>query len=284
MTHSESSISDLFSRTCKALLSGAKFACPSVTYGEHDRAVHWKDNLMPSLREQSDIKNDLKSGAGKELKGKFRSAHSSAALVVNTFGPWRTNPGSLKLLGRAGFRSLRFEGVCPVWKDRKHITHPHLDVLLEGDTILAIESKCTEWMGPKTAELSDSYDNLEPQPNDPKSPFRPWLDEMKQLRTEPHRYKYLDAAQLIKHAFGLLRNFELRNVLLVYLYWEPRNRDDWPQCREHREEATTLAKKVAASCVQLIPLTYSQLWSEIGLFSPEHLVYLRTRYDLDVPV
>lgn len=237
---------------------------------------------MPSLRGQADIENDLRCGAGKELEKKFRSPHSSSALVVNTFGPWRTKPDSLNLVGQTGFRSLKFEAVCPVWKNRKYITHPHLDVLLEGDSLLAIESKCTEWMKPKTAELSDSYDDLKPQPDDRKSPFAPWFDEMKRLREKPGSYQYLDAAQLIKHAFGLLRHFEMRKVLLVYLYWEPRNRGDWLECGEHRKEADSLARKVAESCVELLPLSYSQLWHENGPFRPEHLAYLRTRYDLEV--
>jgi hypothetical protein len=95
---------ELLLRSCKALLAGAQAASPSIVYVEHDRAPHWNDNLLVSLRGQPDIKKDLESGAGKELEGKFCSAHSSSALVVNTFGPWRTNPSSLKLLGNANFR------------------------------------------------------------------------------------------------------------------------------------------------------------------------------------
>lgn len=273
----------LFARSCKALLLGAQSACPSVSYGEHDRTDHWKNNLMPSLREQSDIENDLRSGAGKELEGKFRSAYSSSALVVNTFGPWRTKPDSPKLFGRGGFSSLKFEAVCPVWKNRKYITHPHLDVLIEGDNVLAIESKCTEWMKPKTAELADSYDDLKPPPDDRKSPFAPWFDEMERLREKPRSYQYLDAAQLIKHAFGLLRHFEMREILLIYLFWEPSNQESWPECSEHRKEVDSLANKVAPSCVKLFPLAYRHLWREAGPFAPEHLAYLRTRYDLEVP-
>jgi hypothetical protein len=210
---------ELSQRSCVALRNGAEAASPLVLYDRNDRAPHWKNNLMQSLHDQHDIENDLQRGAGKELDGKFRSAHSSSALVVNTFGPWRSRPASLSLLGFTGFHSLRFEAECPVWKERKFITHPHLDALLEGHSLISIESKCTEWMTRKTADFSDSYKAL--KPNDSDSPFRPWFDEMLELRAEPDRYRYIDAAQLIKHAFGLLRHFEKRDVVLVYLYWEP---------------------------------------------------------------
>ena len=58
-------------------------------------------------------------------------------------GSWRTDPASLALGGTTGFRSMRFEAICPTGLGG---TSPHLDLLAEGDLLVAVESKCTEWM------------------------------------------------------------------------------------------------------------------------------------------
>src|SRR5260370_2533040 len=103
------------------------------------------------------IGDDLGSGAGCELDGKLRAAHSSAALAVNTFGPWREDASSLQV-GEMGFRRIRFEATCPTGLRG---TPPHLDLLADGDLPVAIESKCTEWMTPQEAIFSDSYGRLD---------------------------------------------------------------------------------------------------------------------------
>jgi len=95
--------------------------------------------------------------------------------------------------------------------------------------------------------------------------------------------RFFDAAQIIKHAFGLLRSFGTRKVQLVYLYWEPRNAGDWPECRELREQADDLANKVRRSTVRLIPMSYHELWEDWQSHNPPtHLEYLRNRYETDV--
>jgi hypothetical protein len=147
-------------------------------------------------------------------------------------------------------------------------------------TVVEFDAATFEWMKKKAANLSESYEAL--KPDDSHSPFKQWFDEMLELRAEPDRYNHIDAAQLIKHAFGLLRHFKMRNAVLVYLYWEPRNRDKWPQCEEHRKEAEALASKVRASCVKLSPISYRELWSQGLFFSADHMTYVMTRYDLAV--
>ena len=51
-------------------------------------------------------------------------------------------------------------------------------------------------------------------------------------------YRYLDAAQLVKHSLGLMRGCP--QAMLVYLYWEPRNWREFREFREHREEIADL--------------------------------------------
>ncbi len=102
----------LRSRSYVALLAGAREASPSVRYDQEGYAPRWEENLLAVLP-LADLVTDLGSGAGRKLDGKLRAAHSSTALVVNTFGPWRSDPTSLHLGGITGLRSLRFEATCP---------------------------------------------------------------------------------------------------------------------------------------------------------------------------
>src|SRR5690348_7561876 len=109
-------------RSCAALLAGARRAAGSIDYDRRGYTSCWQDNLMAGLP-LHEIALDLGSGAGRELENKLSAAHSSAALVVNSFGSWRTRPEALRLAGAAGFRSLRFEATC---KTGLRGTPPHL--------------------------------------------------------------------------------------------------------------------------------------------------------------
>jgi hypothetical protein len=169
---------------------------------------------------------------------------------------------------------MRFEMTFPTGLGG---TPPHLDLFADGDSTVAVESKCTEWMDCKPAVFSSSYDRLRSWLGG-----SAWFDVMRELRATP-RYRLLDAAQLIKHAFGLLKRFGSKEIPLVYLYWEPVNRDQWLDCRRHRQEASELAESVANSSVRLIPMSYQKLladWEFAG--SPAHLPFLKVRYSRTV--
>lgn len=266
--------SSLLDLSYAALLASARKVSASVRYDKNAYAPRWEDNLINGLPLR-EIASDLSAGAGRELDGKLCAAHSSAALVVNTFGLWRTDPVSLLIGGITGFRSMQFEATCLTGLGG---TPPHLDILAEGDLPVAVESKCTEWMQSKSAEFSSSYGQLQTSLG-----HSPWFHQMADLRAEPNRYQFLDAAQLVKHAMGLLKRYSTLEARLVYLYWEPRNADNWPACRQHRKEADDLAAKVQQSNVQLIPMSYRELWAEWeSQGASDHLQYLRTRYDLEV--
>jgi hypothetical protein len=263
---------ELRQRCCAALLEGARQVCN----GPFDRdgyLSHFEQNLIDGLPLET-IFGDLAAGAGRELDGKLCAAHSSAALVVNTFGPWRIDPHALRIGGVSGFETMRFEAACPTGLGG---TAPHLDLLADGELPVAIESKCTEWMAAKAAQFSASYDRLRASHG-----HSPWFGELEQLRLNPTRFRYVDAAQLVKHALGLLACFGERRVELIYLYWEPRNHGDWPECRLHREEADDLASRMAHANICLIPMSYHELWAEWERGEPPaHLPLLRLRYDRD---
>jgi hypothetical protein len=258
-------------RSYAALLAGARAVSGSVGYDCRGYASRWQDNLMAGLP-LAEIARDLDSGAGRELDSKLCAAHSSAALAVNAFGPWRIGPGALSLAGITGFRSMRFEATCPTGLGG---TPPHLDLLAEEDAVVAVESKCTEWMEPKGARFSPSYDRLSGSHG-----HSPWYKLIQELRADPGHYGFLDAAQLVKHALGLLTCYGAQELRLLYLYWEPRNAAEWPECRRHRAEAEDLANRVACCSVRLLPMSYGELWDGwTNHRPPPHLAYLRARYD-----
>ena len=98
-------------------------------------------------------------------------------------------------------------------------TPPHLDVVLEGPGgVLAIESKLTEYLTPKEPKFAESYfANIKD-----KRQNSTWYAEMQRI-AKISDYRFLDAAQLIKHYFGLARTFADKPVTRLYLYWEPVN-------------------------------------------------------------
>ena len=108
---------------------------------------------------------------------------------------------------------------------------------------------------------------------------------MRRLTREPGYYRYLDAPQLTKHAFGLAHTFPGTLVTLVYLYWEPRNAQDYPTFGEHRREVDDLLERVAGAVPALRAVGHRELWDEWSK-EPDwlagHVAALRGRYDVAI--
>ena len=98
--------------------------------------------------------------------------------------------------------------------------HPWLDALVRTPSLLiGVESKRFEpFRSQKTPRLSDAYDR--PVWGDRMSGYQAIRDR---LRTTPAAFRHLDAAQLVKHALGLLTDSARaeRHPVLVYLFAEP---------------------------------------------------------------
>jgi len=258
-------------RALAALRTGARDANQNASYDSAGYTNKWEHNVAPGLPLAA-ILGDMAEGAGRELDVKLRAAHSSATLAINTFGPYREDHGQLHVCQSTGFRSVRFEAACPTGLSG---TPPHLDLLAQGDSIVAVEVKCTEWMKSRLAEFSPSYDQLEPTHG-----RSPWFAQIESLRAEPSKYEFLDAAQLVKHALGLEACFGATPVQLLYLFWEPANTAGWPECQKHRTETEALTAAVRGSTVELIGMSHAELLSEWERLPrpPQHLPYLHLRY------
>lgn len=233
-------------------------------------------NLLPGL-DWPAIEADFSGADGHELDGKIRAVHSSAALAVNSFGIFRTCPQRLWLLGRSGAQSLQFERKAPT---SLRGTPPNLDVWIEreGETV-AVESKLLEYLCPKAARFANAYARLVEQ-------AEPCWQEA-YAHAECGEKQYLDRAQLIKHHFGL-RAYQGQHpeqqVHLLYLFWEPLNWCDLPECRQHREELHAFTDLVSSSSLRFRWMTYSQLWEEWSAVPAlaDHAERLRARYEVCV--
>ena len=109
---------------------------------------------------------------------------------------------------------------------------------------------------------------------------------MLRLCEAPKSYSCLDAAQLIKHAFGLMRCYPDRRLTLLYLYWEPLNEVDYPIFGEHRREIVAFGDRISGSRLNLEASTYRDLWSSWNEPAPQwlrsHLRDLNVRYAISI--
>ena len=245
------------------------------------------ENLVPGVTRE-DFWDDLKDGNGNELldsrqaPAKFCAAYSSAALAVNTFGPFRHSPGNLMLAGHVDFSESRFERKCPTPLNGPP---PNLDFFAAGPkTLVAVESKFLETIDRPKVSFSPRYETVIQTLAEPG-----WQDTYRALLDDPSKFTHLDAAQLVKHYLGIRNTFQDCRVtkVLVYLFWEPTNADDFPEFRQHRREVELFSRAVEGSEIRFVALSYSQLWQNWSTESGwddmlAHIEALRQRYELSI--
>jgi len=233
------------------------------------------NNLLPGITPEL-YQDEYIAGAGDELNWsvrngmrcppKMQAVHSSSALVVNHFAPWKLDLGRLALCGSGRFTSLTFEATMPTGLGG---TPPHLDFLAQSaaDASVAVESKATEVLREHRAEFAPSYRTL-------KWPrgIAAYEAVMRRLLEDGSRFRFLNAAQLIKHALGLSVRYGESKVVLCYLFWEPMNRDSYREFDLHREEIRQFASLVEGCSVNFFSCTYSDLWRE---WASHDVVWLR---------
>jgi hypothetical protein len=158
---------------------------------------------------------------------------------------------------------------------------PHLDVVASSrGELVAIESKCIEYLTPKRASFSERY----PTEIIEERRDSPWFAEMlRMVCCSGPSYRFLDAAQLIKHALGLTRSPTLPTTLL-YLYWEPMDEGLSPLFAAHRAEIAEFTGRVAGSSMKFAAMSYPELWTEWDAtedpFFRRHVAALRARYEV----
>jgi hypothetical protein len=235
-----------------------------------------QENLLPDIDDitWALIEKDLRRGNGNELRMKFRAVHSSAALAVNCFGPFKSHPERLLLFGKRGWKPVEFEKKLPIFGD---VGAPNIDAWIDrGQEAVAVESKLLEYLTPKKPNFSDAYERLAPECD----PI--WWNVYEQ--TNRGKKQHLDRAQLVKHYFGL-NEFRKKNpkgprLTLLYIFWEPLDWQKVPECMQHRKEVEDFAHSLSNSQIQFEWKSYNELWEEWSGV-PElkaHAQHLKERY------
>jgi hypothetical protein len=256
------------------------FEANSVHSLDLDGYVSKSEGNLVSGIEMKDFQKDFEGGNGNELYMKFRAAHSSSALAVNTFARWRRDPSLLNVFGNTSFNTLKFEEKCSTGLGG---TPPNLDILLTNDDhVIGIESKFTEYLKPKKPHFSSSYQREKlPQAEDN------WWNLLEKVKDG--NPQFLDVAQLIKHYLGLrcLNNkegFANHKITLLYLFWEPENWHNYDIFKNHRNEIEAFTYHVKGSSVKFVARSYPELWIEWdnqkGISA--HVANLRSRYSLSI--
>lgn len=222
-----------------------------------------EDLFLPGVPAEH-VRLRLEKAGGSEISsGKFLSPESSAALAVNTFGWFVERPALLPPFPGldADFPASKVEvEYCArfPWSGGRH---PWLDAVVETPRcLIGVESKRFEpYRDKKTVALSKAYDR--PVWGERMGSYEAMRDD---LRSGKYIFAFLDAAQLVKHAFGLVTDSvrKQKSAILVYLFAEP-DGFNGRQIREsdfaeHRREIAVFADAVAGAAVRFHSLSYRE--------------------------
>lgn len=203
------------------------------------------------------------AGGNEVASGKLASPESSAALAANALGWFIERPACFPLplgLDDVGTPLLVEIEYCVrfPWTGGRH---PWLDgMVMTKSHLIGIESKRFEpFRDAKTASLSAAYDRPVWGAN-----MSRFGDVRDGLRAAATPYRYLDAAQLVKHAYGLVTEGRRKGLLpvLFYLFAEPsdrRGRSIGPaEHLQHRSEVADFAARVMGDEVLFVATSYRE--------------------------
>lgn len=220
--------------------------------------------FLPGVPEHL-VRDALTAAGGNEIEsGKLDSPESSAALAVNAFGWFLERPADLPPFPSLADldwpavrvnleRQMRFP-----WRGGRH---PWLDAAVETAThLIGVESKRFEpFRDTKSINLSDAY--ARDVWGERMAPFATMRDG---LRGGDASYVHLDAAQLVKHAFGLVTEGRRlgKMPVLLYLYAEPTHRGATAipatAIERHRAEIADFATAVAGAEVRVAACSWRE--------------------------
>lgn len=246
-----------------------------------------REPFLPGVPVQH-VLDRLDAAGGNEIaSGKFAHPESSAALAVNAFGWFIERPQLFPALpgpefaGDAQRVEVEYCARFPWSRGR----HPWLDaVVFTKEYIIGVESKRYEpFRDAKHVSLPPAYD-------------RPvWGDKMlgfcavrDALRSGELQFRHLDAAQLVKHAFGLVTEGRRlgKRPQLFYIFAEPAvlagKAIPSEDHARHRVEIATFAAKIAGDEVRFASGSYHEwlsTWTE-GTDEGQHAVALRRLFSL----
>lgn len=232
------------------------------------------------------VRDRMAQAGGDEIaSGKFAHPESSAALAANAFGWFVERPSVLpgvpgmEAAGTVNRVEIEYCARFP-WSQG---THPWLDAAAFTDThLFGIESKRFEpFRDAKTVRFSAAYD-------------RPvWGENMQRysalrdaLRDGTASYLHLDAAQLVKHAYGLVTDARRHQLQphLFYIFAEPLERADRHIAAEdrarHRAEVKDFRERVAGDEVGFTFASYREWLAGASGSAVDHAAELMRTFSL----
>jgi hypothetical protein len=273
MTSSDHPQASLVQRTGSALAEALRHDCAGEPLLDDGRIRRVNDLLIDGVADQQ-LPDSID-------RTRLKSAHSAAALAINSFLPWRPATDQLPLAGWVGFDAVQFEVRCPTGLRG---TPPHLDLLaLREGAAVAVTVRCIEYLSRRKSAVAPSYDRLlAATPT-----LEPWHRLLEQLRASPTMYRHVDLGGLIKYALALGRTFPDRATTLLYLFWEPLDANRFDEFRRHRAELAALRDAVRDARVLFEAKSFEALWREwiehhSPPWLPSHVARLRARYSVSI--
>ena len=237
------------------------------------------DNLFEPLTDQT--RAAFCSGDGNELKPagrrvpKMQALHSSSALVVNVFQYWQRVGEVAVVASACGLCStkntrsmaLKFERKFEI--NKKFPISPNMDVAIcvDDGTVFAIESKFAEPYGnqgsrglkPVYLKKKDLWSGLENI-----------RDLAKNISPDDNTFKYLHAAQLVKHLLGIKAE-GVKKFRLCYLYYDTPGDEG----AEHRAEIKKFEGIIKRDGVRFLSVSYQDVLARLAERNrPRHLHYI----------
>jgi hypothetical protein len=273
MTSSDHAQASLVQRTGSALAEALRHDCAGEPLLDDGRIRRVNDLLIDGVADQQ-LPDSID-------RTRLKSAHSAAALAINSFLPWRPATDQLPLAGWVGFDAVQFEVRCPTGLRG---TPPHLDLLaLREGAAVAVTVRCIEYLSRRKSAVAPSYDRLlAATPT-----LEPWHQLLEQLRASPTMYRHVDLGGLVKYALALGRTFPDRVTTLLYLFWEPLDANRFDEFRRHRAELAALRDAVRDARVLFEAKSFESLWRDwiehhSPPWLPSHVARLRARYSVSI--
>jgi hypothetical protein len=269
--------------------------------GEKNYLHNLTDNIYKQYISK-ESQDNFNSGDGSETKdsetrlAKMKALHSSSAIVLNLFQYWQKRDiypiaYACKLCSKHSLEPneksrnklsnrVKFEQKFEISKDKNLFPFsPNLDIVIENinsnnNGIYAIESKFTEPYKKEHKGISEKYIQdtsfWKGIPN---------LYELaKKICPDDGEFKYLDAAQLIKHILGLKENHNKNGFRLLYLWYDVIGKDG----AEHRKEIEQFAEIAKKDNIKFRHITYQKviirLSKDFYIDNEDYLNYITDRY------
>jgi len=236
------------------------------------------------------VREQIEKGDGNELKGeadklpKMHALHSSSALGVNVFQYWQDIDQASVIAAACGFcQSGNNVSEKIVFEEKYKIVPveipPNIDVVIHNKASssvkrFAIECKFTEpYSSFKHGGLKEKYFNQEIWSEIPST-----YSLANSIRIDDNSFRYLHAAQLIKHILGLKSQVGKNGFKLLYLWYDTLGEAG----SLHRKEIERFAETVKADKINFLSRSYQELISTLSSRyrdeHPDYIKYLTERY------